>query len=54
MPFCHGLKCNTGIPGKGDYAGKSGWIAPRLPVLRYDLGQAIVTDRRPNSLIIGS
>ena len=54
MPFYHGLKYYTDDPARGDYPGKSDWIARRLLALRYDLGQAIVNDRRPGSLIIGS
>ena len=54
MPFYHGLKHYTDDPARGDYPGKSDWIARRLLALRYDLGQAIVNDRRPGSLIIGS
>ena len=54
MPFYHGLKSYTDDPARGDYPGKSDWIARRLLALRYDLGQAIGNARRPGSLVIGS
>lgn len=51
MPFYHDLKSYADDPV---YPGKADWIARRLLALRYDLGQVIVKDRRPNSLIVGS
>ena len=36
------------------YPDKHKWIAERVLALRYDLDMAIVKDRRPNSLIIGT
>lgn len=54
MPFYHGLRSYSDDPDRGDYPGKSDWIARRLLSLRYDLGEEIVNDRRPGSLIIGS
>jgi endonuclease/exonuclease/phosphatase family metal-dependent hydrolase len=54
MPFYHDLKHYTDDPARGDYPGKAAWIARRLLTLRYDLHEAIITARRPNSLIIGS
>lgn len=54
MPFYHGLSGYGDDPARGDYPGKAEWIARRLLALRYDLGEVIVNDRRPGSLIIGS
>jgi len=51
MPFYHDLKSYRNDAG---YADKSDWIARRLLTLRYDLQQAIIKERRPNSLIVGS
>lgn len=56
MPFYHGIKRYKHTPPRNfpNYPDKQQWIAGRLLNLRKDLNAAIVTDRRPNSLIIGS
>lgn len=54
MPFYHDLKTYRDDPRHADYPGMADWIARRLLTLRYDLKQAIIKDRRPNSLIVGS
>lgn len=51
MPFYHDLKRYRDDPRMPD---KADWIARRLLTLRHDLHRAIIGQRRPNSLIIGS
>lgn len=53
MPFYQDLE-NYKAAADPVYPGKHKWIAERLLALRYDLHQAIITKRRPESLIIGS
>ncbi|WP_299196530.1 endonuclease/exonuclease/phosphatase family protein [uncultured Erythrobacter sp.] len=56
MPFYHGLKTydHTGDADFPHYPGKKQWIAGRLLNLRKDLDEAIVSRRKPRSLIVGS
>ncbi|MHA6264903.1 endonuclease/exonuclease/phosphatase family protein [Arenibacterium sp. CAU 1754] len=51
MAFYHGLKSYADDP---DYPDKQKWIASRLLTLRRDLNTHIVSERQPNSLIVGS
>ena len=53
MPFYIDLKEYKKEPDE-NYPGKHKWIAERLLALRYDLDMAIVKDRKPNSLIVGT
>jgi endonuclease/exonuclease/phosphatase family metal-dependent hydrolase len=53
MPFYVDLNRYKARPDP-DYPSKHSWIAERLLALRYDLAMAIVKDRRPNSLIVGT
>jgi len=53
MPFYNDLKFYRERPDP-EYPGKHKWVAERLLALRHDLDMAIVKDRRPNSLIVGT
>lgn len=53
MPFYIDLNNYKKHPNP-NYPDQHKWIAERLLALRYDLNMAIVKDRRPNSLIVGT